>query len=399
MQLKFFLLSSRPSQGIASVCFFLVIVLLVTDNVRFGLHLSSDSETFIRWSGLLIDSNFNLFDYYLRNQFISPPIFYTVPVFYIAFCKYLFISTWQQIYFISNLVFMVATIFLFKKSAELLGVRHTLVAFLLPFFLVSTDYLIWPHFLLTDTVFAFLVMFCVYSALLCTLTDQCNTLQFGIAVVLLLLTRPSSPPVVGAIFLYVLLSKEFPNFLRNRMGMFSAVLLLGTCSTLAYSYIMAASLNGDIFNKQINFLSNFVAYGVVIHDRPETFIAVGHSVGDISQLYFLRILYFFTPYVTSFSFWHKFANCVLLGLFFLGLLLWALCGYQSANYSRKLQRGSQLILLLSLFVAMYQAATVIDFDWRYRYPLIAPLILFSGISFEQALRELFPNRVAFGEKC
>ena len=49
------------------------------------------------------------------------------------------------------------------------------------------------------------------------------------------------------------------------------------------------------------------------------------------------------------------------------------------------------IILLSLFVATFHSFILIDYDWRYRFPIILPLLILFPISSENIIRKINPN--------
>jgi hypothetical protein len=135
---------------------------------------------------------------------------------------------------------------------------------------------------------------------------------------------------------------------------------------------------------QVLFLIEMVNAGIVIHDRPETWIGAPSSFFDLAYLYFVRFIFFFNPYAESFSSIHIILNTLqtLLILFSICLFLFSKEKIETMN------KSVILILIISLSVAFFHSFTLIDYDWRYRFPIIVPLIMIFPISFEIILIKL-----------
>ena len=124
---------------------------------------------------------------------------------------------------------------------------------------------------------------------------------------------------------------------------------------------------------------------LVIHERPDTAIRYDATHIGVVKSFLYRMVGFFTPFANSFSLKHNILNGVsLLGCYSIILGMFS----YSFHDSEKNTRLSMTIALLSkliISVAIFQSATVIDYDWRYRYPVIAPLILLATLIFDNYL--------------
>jgi len=69
--------------------------------------------------------------------------------------------------------------------------------------------------------------------------------------------------------------------------------------------------------------------------------------------------------------------------------------YSFRDFEKNNKRAMAIALFSTLIisVAIFQSATVIDYDWRYHYPVIAPLILLATLIFDNFLnsREVKSN--------
>ena len=140
-----------------------------------------------------------------------------------------------------------------------------------------------------------------------------------------------------------------------------------------------------INNAQVFFYTEMVKTGVIIHHRPDTAINNPNTFFDIVYLYYIRILFFFNPYAKSFSDIHLVLNSIQTFYIFLSITAWS---FLSINF-KLLNKIVFLILLISFFVSFFHAFTLIDYDWRYRFPIIMPMLVIFPISCEIFLRKIY----------
>jgi len=131
-------------------------------------------------------------------------------------------------------------------------------------------------------------------------------------------------------------------------------------------------------NPQGAHLLRLVGQGEIINDRPETWLPPPSTFGDVAYLYFVRMISFFTPYAAPFSIIHIALNSLQTIVIVFSIGLWAFLG----SRVKLLNKTVFFILLLSFSVAAFHAFTIIDYDWRYRFPIILPLMMIFPISME-----------------
>lgn len=373
--------------SLAAVC-----LLLLAIHLRSGLRLSPDSHTYIAWANVLRDDGFDVVRYLSHNAQVSSPFFYLLPVALIAGLQQIFGAAWQTVFLIVNLGLMLAMLVLFRQIACSLGVRPLICACLFPVFLLSADMLTWPHFLLSDMLFAVLVLTAVGLAL----AGPPNTWGVGIAggvvLLLILVARPSAPPAVAVIGGFMLrsrlnLPRRFKCASRPLLAATAAVLLL---AALGYGWLMQSVLSGGIASEELQFIARMVAKGMVVHDRPDTFVTIDGGVLDIARLFGLRVLAYFSPYARTYSWPHLLGNGVVLGLPLAALLAIL---FRKPQLTPPQWRAIALLLALCLGFAMFHAATLIDYDWRYRFPIVAPLLLIAALVLEGGLRARAQRRI------
>ena len=368
--------------GIKSLYFSTIVSLLLIAyyNINSGIVISSDSKTYSEWADILIKLNFNLYNYYSQNTFINPNYIYTIPVLLVAILKVIFGTEWQIAFFYVNLILLIFSIIIFSKSLQLLKVRLLIISFAMPILTLSVDLLTWPRYILTDVMFSFLVLLLIFIMIKDIVNKQQSYLYILLMIILIYLTRPTSLPFIFAIVSFIGLNKLKYSQRFILTSFLTLIIFMPFLFAIIFKFM--TTYLSDV--PQVLFLIEMVNAGIVIHDRPETWIGAPSSFFDLAYLYFVRFIFFFNPYAESFSSIHIILNTLqtLLILFSICLFLFSKEKIETMN------KSVILILIISLSVAFFHSFTLIDYDWRYRFPIIVPLIMIFPISFEIILIKL-----------
>lgn len=366
-----------------NVLYFLLTICILAISyyhLSIGYIMSGDSKSYSEWADILIKLNFNLYNYYSQNTFINPNYIYTIPVLVIALLKILFGTEWQMAFLYFNLTLIIFSIIIFTKCLLLLKVRPLIISLAFPMLTLSVDLLIWPRYMLTDMIFSFLVLLLILIMIKDIVSKELSYFSLLLMIVMIFLTRPTSIPFIFAIIFFIGLTKII--YSSKFIIKFILTLILFVPFTFAIIFQLMETYMPDV--PQIILLSEMVNVGMVIHDRPETWIGVPKSFFDLAYLYFIRFVFFFTPYATSFSSIHIILNILqtLVIFFSIFIFLFFRTNIETMN------KSVILILIISLCVAFFHSFTLIDYDWRYRFPIIMPLIMIFPISFEIILIKL-----------
>lgn len=357
-----------------------VLFLLTIYYLSKGYVSSPDTGTFSGWADFLISFDFNFVRYYSSNEFVVPSYFYTIPTALIAVLKMIFGDTWKDIFFSFNLLLLCLSVFLAYKILRLLLLPPICCALATSMLLLSDAYLVWPRYILTDTIFStsvLLVIFQLVSRFSSKTFDRPEFFATDVGVILiigfLMLTRPTAAPyVISLLSVWILLFLGFERkylTLRNVVVVSSGILLVAGIfsSTLYWAQIFTPL---DV--RQIGFLGEKYLEGMVVLGRPETWATPPQSWLDILKIYLLKVLHFWAPWAESYSFVHKLLN----GLF------WAFCAGAIVGWPfvKPCVQDSQrfylkLLVITAVSVTAFHAATMVDFDWRYRYPLVLPILI------------------------
>ena len=255
-----------------------------------GYVVSSDSEAYSEWADILIELNFNFYKYFSQNTFINPNYIYTIPVLLIALLKILFEIKWQLAFMNLNLLLLFFSLILFSKSLLLLNVRPLVISFAMPILLLSVDLLIWPRYILTDMIFSFLILLLIYVIIKSIIFNKFNYLNLLILITIIYLTRPTSLPFIFAILSFIGLTKIKYNY-SQKFILFSTFLII-LIIPFIYSIIFEFMNIYLVEKPQALFLIEMVKKGMIIHDRPETWVNVPNSFFDLAILYLLDLSLF-----------------------------------------------------------------------------------------------------------
>ena len=347
-------------------------------HLKSGYYMSSDSRTFSGLADNLIEFNFNIFDFSVR----VPTFFITVPVSLIAICKIIFIDKWQYAFLFLNLIFLFFSMIFFAKTLLLVKVRSFLIFISLFLILASVDVLTWPRYILSDMNYTFLVILITYFITKGFVENKFNYLLIFSILFLILITRPSSISVIFAIILFIIISKHA--FFLKPKSLLTSLLMLFILVPLVFGILYYLIEFNFSESTQLDWwLLSKVKIGMIIHDRPETWVNAPNTYKDVVNIYFLRLVNFFNPYAVSFSIIHNFLNIIQILLIFLSMCIWSLFGGNIRNQDKLFF----FILLLSFSVASFHTFTLIDYDWRYRFPIVLPLIMLFPISIEMILKK------------
>jgi|GEM_PF-5748005 len=416
----------RVSDRVDHLGFFLTSAWLSLANLRRPLVFSPDSGTYVQWSDALLAHQFNVLAYLQSNDFFVAPYFYLLPVVLIAALRKIFGDSWPLCFHALNFLWLNLLLLAYWQTLRLLALNRWAIALGFLMLALSTDLLIWPHYMLTDSLYMALVMLGIWisTAFLKQLTvkrpterqPKANSVSvnplsanplsanplsanplsanplssnlLGVALIVILcivlsMARPSSPPLI-AIFLLspfaLILAKHIDRFAK----LIGLTLLLVFAIGLSYAALMVHALELDPSTRMQawNLILGHLAEGGVIHDRPETYIASPKGLTDILMLYLLRLLWFFSPYAQGFSSTHLFVNAFQFSLIASGIFLLA------RNFQKLLPLHRALTVLslaCVLGTALFHSGILIDYDWRYRAPTITPLVVIAVIGFSSYL--------------
>jgi hypothetical protein len=369
--------------------FCLVLVWLMTVNLLRPIQLSPDSHTYIAWADKLIELRFNWAAYLAWNDFFTPAWFYLVPVTLFALLRTAMAEAWIYGLLAINLACVSFLLLAFWRCARLLGAGPWAVVLGLISLAAATDLLVWPHYMLSDTVYAALVTGAVWHTLHRLVAQQQRGWRLLAPLlpwaVLAAFSRPASPAFIAALLAVPVMVWSATRWCHS--GKVVLLALAGAGVMLSVAYAVFIKVLPDAWpalsaSRGFQMALAHVSEGGVIHDRPETYIGAPHGLGGVMQLYLLRLASFFSPYAAGFSKLHLALNCLQGGVLAIGLVgvLWRFSELAVP------QRAAVLFLLaVAGCTAAYHSAILIDYDWRYRFPVVVPLALLAAVGWGRTL--------------
>ena len=258
----------------------------------------------------------------------------------------------------------------------------------MPLLLLSVDLLTWPRYILTDVIFTFIVILTFFFIIKNIVEEKQNYISLILILILLIFTRPTSLPYIFAIISFVSIAKFKIKYNPKLILFFIFLLLLLTPFIFTLLYQLMKIYLSSV--PQVEHLVKWVESGQVIHDRPETWIESPNTFFELVYLYFIRILFFFNPYLQSFSKIHNILNTFQSLIILISISMWLFLSEKYYSFNKTIS----LILLITFFVAAFHAFTIIDYDWRYRFPVIIPLIIIFPISVEIFIMKITNQSIA-----
>jgi len=310
---------------------------------------------------------------------------------------------WMTIVMIVNIACSGLTAVLLVSLVRRLTGSALAAAAALLLYVTCLDVILWVRFILTDIIYsliAFSVFFLVADGILGPRIKR-RRLLLGIALVAALFTRAVGIVLIPlALFAELILARapdSRPRWLRGRM-LVAGVLLTAAAAMCVRAYVVEDPKHWpfDFIRPKINEYIAREKTGEVVWDRPETFRPPPHTMTDHLVLQADRTVRFFQFTSSQYTRVHNLVNVA----YYVPLYLLALIGlFDGLRHPDRRRRG--VILAATLWVlaySLYHGLTLLDFDWRYRAPLMLHMIVLGACGIDVlarlALRRGTPSRTA-----
>ena len=310
----------------------------------------------------------NSFTYLFQQRGIDGTMFY----FSVLYFKISLIleDNFKAVFIFLNLTCFILIIYFIKKFS--FNIKYY---FLIPtILLINYDYIVWSKYLLTDFFFSLLCLVFITNL---SLKNSKKIIFF--LIILLVFTRP---PGIVSIFIYIQFiflanTLENKNLLkRNFIYLVISYILL----TILISYLLFYNKFPDIFNNTFQYHRSYYFEGVIINDRPHTYVELPKNIIDIINIIFLRFISFFIFYDQLFSLKHNVLNIIIFTPMYL-LSFFTLFNFNSYEITQKKIILTMVLTILSF--SFFHSILIIDFDWRYRIPCIIPFSILAVMSLEK----------------
>ncbi|HEX8579892.1 MAG TPA: hypothetical protein VF655_09905, partial [Allosphingosinicella sp.] len=132
----------------------------------------------------------------------------------------------------------------------------------------------------------------------------------------------------------------------------------------------------------IKYISSTYLEGLVVWQRPETYLAPPHGLAGYLAIMAARFGWFFAPGAAGYSGAHWIIQIAFFAPAY-GLASWFVFTLLAGRST--LERSSRDVGLAALgailLYAMFHALMHVDYDWRYRIPVLPHLILLAACGF------------------
>jgi 4-amino-4-deoxy-L-arabinose transferase-like glycosyltransferase len=263
-----------------------------------------------------------------------------------------------------------AAVLLYKAGKLLFNPTTGIVAGF--FYVVFWELFQWDVYILTDSIFLFLVVALLYCyVLLVTKGLKKHGWLMAILLIACILERPHG--LVVSLVFWVALLLRLPRRQQVLFGIMSVIAVVLYVSRLSDNSVIQ---NVDVYHGVV---SKFYAEGVVIDGRPAYNIATDSTILGMIKIFLHRSLAFWFVYPIEFSLGHKILNI----LFLVPLYIFGLFGVVKF-WKKEDESKRYYISFFVLFIVIYASATSltnVDYDWRLRLPVWPFVIVLASAGF------------------
>ncbi len=354
----------------------------------FGPGMGGDTPTYLLWADRLRASHFDLIgEIRAFNQ--PAAITYSLFVTLLALLRMLG-PAWLAGLLVLNLVAMAAVgALVVRLVVRITGDRRCgWIALVL--LLACHDLWQWSRYLLSDPIFLLLAygVFLMEARRLLGVRKRWLTVFAASAVASLF--RPTGI-VMFPITAWSFLLANTANTRLSRRRILAGLVVIGALGLGLFGAIVQAPGHWPLGPTRplFDLIASDYAKGQVVWDRLETFHASPQGLTDVWLISLDRLWHYFAIGAAGFSHGHWLVNLV----FFVPT--YALAGYfvvRLVGGRSRLGRGEQNVCYAALgaivFYALFHGAIQVDYDWRYRVPILPHLILLAACG----AGELFAGR-------
>jgi hypothetical protein len=364
--------SPRLAFAIAAVVYGIVLA-------AFGMIYAPDSRTYSAAADQLIATGFDYATTVAESRSAYPPAMYALFATLVAVLKLLFGPFWGVAVGVLNVAAAAGT------AAVLVGVTRramdggTAAWCALGLFLTCFNIGLWVPFVMSDATFMFL-SFLVFALVADRLLHGGRSwVPVFVLAVVVAFYRPTGAVLLPSAAWAFYLSRSRPG--TGRRVAASLVALTAVAGTFLFAWFVQQPSRWpmEAFTRPLERTARFYAVGEVVSGRPETAHAPPVSVLDHVVIAGDRFLHFFAVTAADFSLSHNLVNAV----FFVpayALALWLVVAMVRQGDGLS-QRQRDVFLAAATFVlvtAAFHGLLQIDFDWRYRLPILPHLVLLAA---------------------
>ncbi|HYE29546.1 MAG TPA: hypothetical protein VEA61_15100 [Allosphingosinicella sp.] len=345
-----------------------------------GVRMSPDSQAYAHWSERLVDSGFAYPALIAEASGGFPAILYAIFATLLAALRLLFGDGWATALVVLNFAAHVALGLLVVRLAVRLTRSGPAGWGALLLYLACFDLVEWVPFVLSDSTFV-LIAFTVFALAAARILGDSRGWATVLGTAALgVFYRPTGMVLLPDLGWAMWLARS-PSARLPRARALAAFGLAATAAALAFAWLVQdpGRWPFDAFAASLHNVSSGYAAGEVVGGRPETYHSPPGALTDFLLISADRFVHFFAIGAAGFSLAHWLIELA----FFLPC--YALAGWLAAALwrGRTAFSAPERKVFLAAFgaimsYAFFHALVQVDFDWRYRTPILPHLILLAA---------------------
>jgi hypothetical protein len=359
---------------------FLIVVVVYGLTTRGRPVLSHDSQLYVSISGALMAGS-------LAPYQTTESAMWTVVIFpsLIAAARSVAPTGWPMLVLVLNVLCGGLTGALLVWFVRRATRSDAAGAAALLFYLGAFDIILWVRFVLSDTLYTCLALLVYILALHPLVSDtplRGRRFWLAVSLVVCFFTRPTSLVLVAVALmmeLFILpLQRADADRRRRRLTILWVLVVAGSFAMIvgrAYIFHDVNRWPVDFMRPKLAEYASREKGGEVVWDRAEMNHSPTTSPADHIAIQGARMARFFQVTVDDYSAGHNVANA----LYYVPLYLFGVIGAWAA-----IRRGgreglvAQATLLWIAGTALFIAVTILDYDWRYRLPVMPQFVILAA---------------------
>lgn len=369
--------------------FYIVVLAQSVWAVATGPRLAPDSMTYWRWAGQLVASRFDYGDLFSAWPYY-PVYLYSGFVTIVAVLVEVAGGGWPSLLIALNLIANALTCaFVLVLLQRISGTHWNIAAFFLFLYAISFENLNWVRFALSDTIFTFMVAGSVFLSVLSVERTKYQVRLIVAVVTLGVVCCFFRPPGI-IVLVSAATALTFTWIARRPSGAAQYVLVLLALvigATGAFSFIMQEPNRWPFafMSATVKSVSHYYQIGEVVSARPETFHAPPRGIAEYMLIVADRFLHFFAPYGATMSRMHKLYNLGFFSILYGGIAALAL---RHSSIPIGERSGLVVVGIFVLCFALAHAFIQVDYDWRYRAPVVPLMMVLAAVGYGSLLRKV-----------
>jgi hypothetical protein len=332
-----------------------------------GPRWAGDTPTYAAWADALISVRFDVFEFLRSNTFTAPLVLYLGWIVTVALAKILAGGAWPWALLALN---GVAVWWAVRTTvASVASQRAIAAAWVAGLWLAwSPDVWVFAPLVLGDLWFTALCTVVVAALMRWPAGSPAHIIAIaGLATI----TRPATAPLLVCGIL--VLSGTVRWSTRSTKWAVGLAAIAAITVVAAHAWVVTAPVwLPDTLLPWGERLRAHYARGVVVMERPDTFVAPALTISSAVALTLRKWAYFFSPWLPGYSGRHVAIN-----------LLWFVPLYAAIVLAVWRAPNRFMVHVLVLYVGLlsgFHALQELDFDQRYRIPALPAMVILAGLS-------------------